>query len=100
MLLEIDNSELLHMLEHNESLKAKVFFFFQSHFIFNCLLSSDSPFKSSILFLFCMLQKKKKTDKIYGTKLVMIRNENFRLTSQYSFLELLNWAWILKPDMW
>jgi len=24
MLLEIDNSELLHMLEHNESLKAKV----------------------------------------------------------------------------
>ena len=47
-----------------------------------------------------MLQKKKKTDKIYGTKLVMIRNENFRLTSQYSFLELLNWAWILKPDMW
>ena len=27
MLLEIDNSELLHMLEHNESLKAKVFFF-------------------------------------------------------------------------
>ena len=28
MLLEIDNSELLHMLEHNESLKAKVFFFF------------------------------------------------------------------------
>lgn len=26
MLLEIDNSELLHMLEHHESLKAKVIF--------------------------------------------------------------------------
>lgn len=26
MLLEIDNSELLHMLEHHESLKAKVFY--------------------------------------------------------------------------
>lgn len=25
MLLEIDNSDLLHMLEHQESLKAKVF---------------------------------------------------------------------------
>ena len=27
MLLEMDNSELLHMLEHHESLKAKVVFF-------------------------------------------------------------------------
>lgn len=34
MLLEIDNSELLHMLEHHESLKAKVCYHHKTYCIF------------------------------------------------------------------
>lgn len=46
MLLEIDNSELLHMLESRESLKAKVRWFFDLLFkdFVNLLLCRSMPF--------------------------------------------------------
>lgn len=46
MLLEIDNSELLHMLEHNESLKAKVSWLYR--FSEDTLLSSKKEYSSLV----------------------------------------------------
>lgn len=52
MLLEIDNSDLLHMLEHSESLKAKVRV--ASHLPFN------TCFKDCRYFEICFLRRSKR----------------------------------------
>lgn len=48
MLLEIDNSELLHMLEHNESLKAKVSWLYRFSEDTATLLSSKKEYSSLV----------------------------------------------------
>lgn len=48
MLLEIDNSELLHMLEHNESLKAKVSWLYRFCEDTATLLSSKKEYSSFV----------------------------------------------------
>lgn len=48
MLLEIDNSELLHMLEHNESLKAKVSWLYRFSEDTATLLSSKKEYSSFV----------------------------------------------------
>lgn len=50
MLLEIDNSELLHMLEHNESLKAKVSWLYRFSEDTATLLSSNKEY----VFFICL----------------------------------------------